>query len=172
MTVVLNAGAGQFVAWLNKLGPRAGINASVILQNRGEFALILATLSLSAGLDERIQPFAGLYVLIMAIMGPILAANSEKIANLILRPAAAEKAKAKKKRDPMLDEGIALVAAATEGDDVSLPRADDESEPTLDTTPRTETVSQQPDGGDVDALIEQAMRQSDEFGTRERDSEY
>jgi CPA2 family monovalent cation:H+ antiporter-2 len=176
MTVVLNAGAGQFVAWLNKLGPRAGINASVILQNRGEFALILATLSLSAGLDERIQPFAGLYVLIMAIMGPILAANSEKIANLILRSAASEKAQAKSQRDPMLDEGIALVAAATAGDDVSLPRADDESEPTLepmlDTTPRTETVSQQPAGGDVDALIEQAMRQSDEFGTRERDSEY
>jgi CPA2 family monovalent cation:H+ antiporter-2 len=176
MTVVLNAGAGQFVAWLNKLGPRAGINASVILQNRGEFALILATLSLSAGLDERIQPFAGLYVLIMAIMGPILAANSEKIANLILRSAASEKAQAKSQRDPVLDEGIALVAAATAGDDVSLPRADDESEPTLepmlDTTPRTETVSQQPAGGDVDALIEQAMRQSDEFGTRERDSEY
>jgi CPA2 family monovalent cation:H+ antiporter-2 len=176
MTVVLNAGAGQFVAWLNKLGPRAGINASVILQNRGEFALILATLSLSAGLDERIQPFAGLYVLIMAIMGPILAANSERIANLILRRSASEKAHTKATRDPMLDEGIALVAAATAGDDLPLPRADDESEPalepTLDAPPRTETVSQQPAGGDVDALIEQAMRQSDEFGTRERDSEY
>ena len=173
MTVVLNAGAGQFVAWLNKLGPRAGINASVILQNRGEFALILATLSLSAGLDERIQPFAGLYVLIMAIMGPILAANSERIANVILRPRAAARAgEAQKHRDPMLDEEIALVAAATAGQDVSLPRADDDSEPTLDTTPRAETAPQEPDTGDVDALIEQAMRQSDDFGVRERDSEY
>ncbi|XUK63496.1 hypothetical protein ABMA10_16140 [Plantibacter sp. RU18] len=35
MTVVLNVGAGQFVAWLNGLGPQAGINAAVILQNRG-----------------------------------------------------------------------------------------------------------------------------------------
>ena len=173
MTVVLNAGAGQFVAWLNKLGPRAGINASVILQNRGEFALILATLSLSAGLDERIQPFAGLYVLIMAIMGPILAANSERIANVILRPTAAARASdAQKHRDPMLDEEIALVAAATAGQDVSLPRADDDSEPTLNTVPRAETASQQPDAGDVDALIEQAMRQSDDLGVRERDSEY
>jgi CPA2 family monovalent cation:H+ antiporter-2 len=175
MTVVLNAGAGQFVAWLNKLGPRAGINASVILQNRGEFALILATLSLSAGLDERIQPFAGLYVLIMAIMGPILAANSEKIANVILRPRASPAAQAntsKQNRDPMLDEEIALVVAATAGQDVSLPRADDESEPTLDTTPRVGAAPQEPDAGDMDALIEQAMRQSDDFGTRERDSEY
>ena len=57
----------------------------MILQNRGEFALILATLSLSAGLDPRIQPFAGLYVLIMAIIGPLLAANSEKIGAMILR---------------------------------------------------------------------------------------
>lgn len=179
MTVVLNAGAGQFVAWLNKLGPRAGINASVILQNRGEFALILATLSLSAGLDERIQPFAGLYVLIMAIMGPILAANSEKISSFILRPrSAGAKAKVRQKsRDPMLDEEIALVAAVTAGQDVSLPRADDESEPTLDTTPRAQGASHEPVTGDVDALIEQAMRQSDDLGSRdreprERDSEY
>jgi CPA2 family monovalent cation:H+ antiporter-2 len=179
MTVVLNAGAGQFVAWLNKLGPRAGINASVILQNRGEFALILATLSLSAGLDERIQPFAGLYVLIMAIMGPILAANSEKISSFILRPrsAAAREKSARKSRDPMLDEEIALVAAVTAGQDVSLPRADDDSEPTLDTTPRAQAAPQEPTTGDVDALIEQAMRQSDDLGSRdraprERDSEY
>jgi CPA2 family monovalent cation:H+ antiporter-2 len=180
MTVVLNAGAGQFVAWLNKLGPRAGINASVILQNRGEFALILATLSLSAELDERIQPFAGLYVLIMAIMGPILAANSERIANVILRPSAAAATQARnagKPRDPMLDEEIALVAAATADQDASLPRADDDSEPTLDTTPRTEALPQEPSAGDVDALIEQAMRQSDDLGQRnsgprERDSEY
>ena len=52
MTIVLNIGAGQFVAWLNKLGPQAGINAAAILQNRGEFALILATLSPAAGLDD------------------------------------------------------------------------------------------------------------------------
>ena len=43
--------AGQFVAWLNGLGVAGGDQHAVILQNRGEFALILATLSLSAGLD-------------------------------------------------------------------------------------------------------------------------
>ncbi len=112
MTLVLNIGAGQFVAWINKLGPQAGINTTVILQNRGEFALILATLSLSAGLDPRIQPFAGLYVLIMAIIGPLLAANSEKIGAMILRTGSS-KTKLKPIRDPMLDEEIALVEAAT-----------------------------------------------------------
>ncbi|MGD8192925.1 cation:proton antiporter [Herbiconiux sp. P18] len=84
MTVGLNIVAGQFVAWLNGLGPQAGINTTAILQNRGEFALILATLALGAGLDERIQPFAGLYVLVMAIMGPVLAVNSERIGAVVL----------------------------------------------------------------------------------------
>ncbi|MGO3885422.1 MAG: cation:proton antiporter domain-containing protein [Mycetocola sp.] len=85
MTVALNVIAGQFVAWLNGFDARAGINTTVILQNRGEFALILATIAASAGLDERIQPFAGLYVLIMAIAGPIIASQSERISSLILR---------------------------------------------------------------------------------------
>ena len=79
MTIILNVAAGQFVARINGLGVQAGINAAVILQNRGEFALILATLSVGAGLDERITPFAGLYVLVMSIIGPLLAANSERI---------------------------------------------------------------------------------------------
>ncbi|MEJ3404385.1 cation:proton antiporter [Rathayibacter sp. YIM 133350] len=113
MTIVLNVAAGQLVAWLNKLGPQAGINAAVILQNRGEFALILATLSLGAGLDDRITPFAGLYVLVMSILGPILAANSERIGAAILPKKKTPPAATKAPRDAMLDEEIALVEAAT-----------------------------------------------------------
>jgi CPA2 family monovalent cation:H+ antiporter-2 len=85
MTVVLNVIAGQLVARFNGLDAQAGINTTVILQNRGEFALILATLSLAAGLDDRLTAFAGLYVLVMAIMGPILAQNSERIGGALLR---------------------------------------------------------------------------------------
>ncbi|NYD66821.1 cation:proton antiporter [Agromyces atrinae] len=113
MTVVLNILAGQFVAWLNGMGPQQGINTTVILQNRGEFALILATLSLSAGLDPRIQPFAGLYVLVMSIMGPILAANSEKIGAVILRSSRRRPPPRPRERS---SEAIALVEAATRGD--------------------------------------------------------
>jgi CPA2 family monovalent cation:H+ antiporter-2 len=153
LTIVLNIAAGQFVAWLNGMGAQAGINTTVILQNRGEFALILATLSLSAGLDERIQPFAGLYVLIMAVIGPLLAANSEKIGAMILRTGrSAEKGAAKrgtKARDPMLDEEIALVEAAT----ADLDRDD------------------RRDGGRdaIDRVVEQAMQQQDTTGDRKRD---
>ena len=150
MTVLLNVIAGQFVAWLNKLGPQAGINAAVILQNRGEFALILATLSISAGLDSRIVPFAGLYVLVLSIIGPILAVNSEKIGAVILRTK--KKRKAATKPNPiMAEENIALVEAAT----VGLDAGDPEHAVTA-----------------ADRLIEQAMLQSDAQTERMRDPEY
>jgi len=150
MTVLLNVVAGQFVAWLNKLGPQAGINAAVILQNRGEFALILATLSISAGLDSRIVPFAGLYVLVLSIIGPILAVNSETIGAVILRTK--KKRKAATKPNPiMAEENIALVEAAT----VGLDAGDPEHAVTA-----------------ADRLIEQAMLQSDAQTERMRDPEY
>jgi CPA2 family monovalent cation:H+ antiporter-2 len=149
LTFALNIAAGQFVAWLNKLGPQAGINTAAVLQNRGEFALILATLSLSAGLDKRIVPFAGLYVLVMSIVGPILAANSEKIGAVILQTA--KKSKPNAIRPIMTDENIALVEAATEGLDAGQPV-------------EASTAAER--------LIEQAMQQSDEQSGRQRDPEY
>ena len=85
MTIVLNIGAGQLVAWINGFGPQAGLNTAVILVNRGEFALILATLATAGGLDARLTPFAGLYVLVMAVIGPVLAVNSERIGALFRR---------------------------------------------------------------------------------------
>ncbi|MGH1525758.1 cation:proton antiporter [Leifsonia sp. L25] len=154
MTIVLNILAGQFVAWLNGFGPQAGINTAVILQNRGEFALILATLSLSAGLDPRIAPFAGLYVLIMSVLGPVLAANSEKIGAMILRTGSSKRRDRRKTRDPMLDEEIALVEAAT---------ADLDSDTRRDDTRAHDTRQA------ADRIVEQAMQQQDTTVERKRD---
>jgi monovalent cation:H+ antiporter-2, CPA2 family len=149
MTLVINTAGGQLIAWQNKLSPAQGINVSAMLQNRGEFALILATLAGAAGLDNRLTPFAGLYVLSMAVIGPVLAVNSEKLGGLLFTP----KKAAPEARDRSAEEAIALVEAATEG----LPT----SEPVLE----VETV--------VDRLREQAMQQSDEDAPRrERDPEY
>ncbi|HXH34974.1 MAG TPA: cation:proton antiporter [Plantibacter sp.] len=149
MTVVLNVGAGQFVAWLNGLGPQAGINAAVILQNRGEFALILATLSLSAGLNPLIQPFAGLYVLIMAIMGPIVAGRSEQIGAVVLRRPK-KRAVPAPRPDPMLAEEIALVEST--GADPDAPSSASEQSA-------------------VDRLVEQAMNDP-EPPARKREPDY
>nr|WP_228507227.1 cation:proton antiporter [Frigoribacterium sp. VKM Ac-2530] len=201
ITITLNVIAGQFVAWLNKLGPQAGINTAVILQNRGEFALILATLSAGAGLDERLQPFAGLYVLIMAVLGPVLASNSERIGGVVLRTrrrAEREAAEARRlERDARHSEEIALMEAALAGDEPGTSRrgdgsgssaeadADDE-EALLGTRERAaaeaaaEADADDADDDDLDEqdrvraaiLADQAGQQSDQRATRQRDPEY
>jgi CPA2 family monovalent cation:H+ antiporter-2 len=157
MTLVINTAGGQLIAWQNKLTPAEGLNASAMLQNRGEFALILATLAVSAGLDDRLTPFAGLYVLTMAIIGPILAVNSEKIGARIFR---SKKSTLKTEHDRMADENIALVEAAMAGN--QLPANDDDLFDDVE-----------PDRPRFDPVVEQAMEQSDaEKPGRQRDPEY
>lgn len=112
MTFALNIVSGLLLAKLHKMGIVEGLNSAAILVNRGEFTLILATLSVGAGLDARLQPFAGLYVLVMAILGPLFAARSERL-GIALRRTRPTPATPKRLRDPMLDEQIALVEAAT-----------------------------------------------------------
>lgn len=157
MTLVVNTAGGQLIAYFNKLTFAEGINVSAMLQNRGEFALILATLAAAAGLDERLTPFAGLYVLIMAVIGPILTVNSERFGNAVF----AKKKRAPEKvveRDRITEENIALVEAATASLEASVPEEE------------TEIA--------VDRLVEQAMQQSDEDSPttgssgRQRDPEY
>lgn len=112
MTFVLNVVSGMLLAGLHRMSSLEGMNAAAILVNRGEFTLILATLAVGAGLDQRLQPFAGLYVLVMAILGPLFAANSERI-GAFFRGDRRTSTGRKITRDPMLEEEIALVEAAT-----------------------------------------------------------
>ncbi|MET0807066.1 MAG: cation:proton antiporter [Lacisediminihabitans sp.] len=161
LTLIVNTAGGQLIAWINKLTPAEGFNASAMLQNRGEFVLILATLATAAGLDSRLTPFAGLYVLIMSIVGPVLAANSEKVGAILFRK---KRVTAPPRRDAMNDEAIALVEAATAGQ---------ESDPNGDTDVDEVDVEKSDDLADAtDRLIEQAMSQSDEQTERKRDPEY
>lgn len=150
LTLVVNTLGGQLIAWINKLTMAEGFNASAMLQNRGEFALILATLAVAAGLDARLSPFAGLYVLIMAIVGPILAVNSERFGNRYLLPKKRPTVKTQA-RNVMIDENIALVEAATAGLDAGEP--DEAAEA-------------------AERHIEQAQKQLDDQSERKRDPEY
>jgi CPA2 family monovalent cation:H+ antiporter-2 len=113
MTFALNIVSGIVIAWVNRMGPTEAINTAAIMVNRGEFTLILATLSVAAGLDQRLQPFAGLYVLTMAVVGPLFAANSERIAAVIRGARGAPRVEPKRVRDPILDEEIRLVEAVS-----------------------------------------------------------
>lgn len=83
MSLALNVLAGVLAARWHSYSRRAAANVGFTILGRGEFSLILATLAASAGLDERIQPFVAAYVLVLAVVGPLLSARSRSLARLI-----------------------------------------------------------------------------------------
>ena len=83
LSLVLNVTAGLIAARMNGFGRGPAANIGLTILGRGEFSLILATLAAEAGLDARIGPFVALYVLILAIVGPILAARSRTLSRLL-----------------------------------------------------------------------------------------
>ncbi|WBU37731.1 cation:proton antiporter [Homoserinibacter sp. YIM 151385] len=161
LTIVVNLAGGQLIAVLAKLTPAEGINVGAMLTNRGEFALILATLAAAAGLDPRLTPFAGLYVLIMAIAGPLIANNSDRVGReLVRRRRRRALATEPGRPDAGRDLDFALAEAAMRGDDmpVAVPGGIDDEELTdslegdvIDVEPGAETTGE---------------------GRRERDPEY
>lgn len=89
LTLVMAVAAGYSVGRLNDLRPKGAANLALTLIARGEFALILVSLAIPAGLDDRLAPFAAGYVLLLALGGPLLAANTTWLAAVyrrVLRP--------------------------------------------------------------------------------------
>ncbi|MDT0305844.1 cation:proton antiporter [Streptomyces sp. DSM 44917] len=90
VTLVANVGAGLITARLFGFNQRAAANIGLTVLGRGEFSLILATLALTAGLDERLGPFVALYVLVLAVLSPLAATHSRYLARVLpdwlLRP--------------------------------------------------------------------------------------
>jgi monovalent cation:H+ antiporter-2, CPA2 family len=83
LSLVLNVTAGIIAARIQHLSRTAAANIGLTILGRGEFSLILATLAVTAGLDPRLGPFIALYVLVLAILGPLLAARSRSFAHLL-----------------------------------------------------------------------------------------
>ena len=80
VTLVVNLTAGVVTARLFGFNQRGAVNLGLTILGRGEFSLILATLAIAAGLDPRIGPFVALYVLILGIVSPLLASQSQVLA--------------------------------------------------------------------------------------------
>lgn len=80
LSIALNVLAGVTAAKLYGYGRREAANIGLTVLGRGEFSLILATLAAGAGLDSRIGPFVALYVLALAIIGPLFASRSYLLA--------------------------------------------------------------------------------------------
>ncbi|MEP6482251.1 MAG: cation:proton antiporter [Rhodoglobus sp.] len=172
VTLVVNTLGGQLIAWQNRLTPAEGINASAMLQNRGEFALILATLAVGAGLDARLTPFAGLYVLIMAIVGPVLAVNSERLGSVLFRTRGKKNAVPLVERDRSRAEGIALVEAVTRGELAGDSDSNSDSDEGLFDPVATLDEIDADEAEPRDPIADQAAQQSDQVGQRRWDPEY
>ena len=79
--------AGTIVGRRAKLSAVGSLNLSFTLLARGEFSIIIAALAQAGGLLGILQPFAALYVLILAGASPLLAKESERIYDIVMRVA-------------------------------------------------------------------------------------
>lgn len=64
---------GWWAARRAGLDARAGLRAGAALVARGEFSIVIAGLGVSAGLGPQLGPLAAAYVLLLAVLGPLLA---------------------------------------------------------------------------------------------------
>jgi CPA2 family monovalent cation:H+ antiporter-2 len=71
--------AGQLAGRSAGHSGATSFNVGLTLLGRGEFSIIVAKLAQSGGMLPLIQPFAALYVLILATLAPLLAKKSEHI---------------------------------------------------------------------------------------------
>lgn len=77
--------AGQLAGRVAGHPAATSLNVGLTLLGRGEFSIIVAKLAEAGGLLPLIQPFAALYVLILATFAPLLAKESERIYTFVER---------------------------------------------------------------------------------------
>jgi CPA2 family monovalent cation:H+ antiporter-2 len=77
--------AGQFAGRVAGHDGAKSLNVGLTLLGRGEFSIIVAKLAQAGGLAPLLQPFAALYVLLLATLAPLLAKESERIHALLAR---------------------------------------------------------------------------------------
>lgn len=82
-SLVLAVVAAVGAARINGLDRVAAANIAFTVVARGEFALILVALATAAGLDQRLTPFVAVYVLVLAVLSPILASRSVWLSRFI-----------------------------------------------------------------------------------------
>lgn len=85
LTIVGNLVAGLIAGRSAGLSPRASTRIGLTIVSRGEFSIIMANLGKAGKLMPALQPFAALYVLLLAILGPLLTKESDRLYDLFAR---------------------------------------------------------------------------------------
>ncbi|MGG7221867.1 K(+)/H(+) antiporter subunit KhtU [Bacillus sp. ATD] len=83
LTIVGNFIAGMVAGRRAGLSHKASSNIGLTIVSRGEFSIIVANLGIAGGLSATLKPFAALYVLILAILGPLVTKESKQIYRLL-----------------------------------------------------------------------------------------
>jgi monovalent cation:H+ antiporter-2, CPA2 family len=75
---------GWWAAWRVGIGPLGRARAGAALVARGEFSIVIAGIAVNhAAVDERLAALATAYVLLMAVLGPVVARVAEPAARLV-----------------------------------------------------------------------------------------
>ncbi|SNZ15799.1 potassium/proton antiporter membrane subunit, CPA2 family [Terribacillus aidingensis] len=99
ITVIGNFVAGMIAGRRAGLSHKASTNIGLTIVSRGEFSIIMANLGMAGGLMGVLQPFSALYVLILAILGPLLTKESKIIFLFLNKLFKWQEIKAKKARE-------------------------------------------------------------------------
>ena len=85
ITIVGNVAAGLLAGRRAGLTGSESTNIGLTIVSRGEFSIIMANLAYAGGLLAIIQPFAALYVLILALLRPLLTKESDRFYSFVPR---------------------------------------------------------------------------------------
>lgn len=83
LTILGNFIAGMVAGRRAGLSHKASSNIGLTIVSRGEFSITVANLGIAGGLSATLKPFAALYVLILAILGPLVTKESKRIYRLL-----------------------------------------------------------------------------------------
>jgi K+:H+ antiporter subunit KhtU len=86
VTAATKVATGWWAARRIGVGPRGRWRAGTALIPRGEFSIVIAGLAVAAGREPTLGPLATTYVLILAVLGPLVARLSEPLRVGLSRP--------------------------------------------------------------------------------------
>ena len=85
LTTVTKVATGWYAARREGVGPRGRLRAGFTLVPRGEFSIVIAGLAVTAGY-AKVGFIATAYVMMLAVVGPVLARVSDSVADRIFAP--------------------------------------------------------------------------------------
>ncbi len=84
-TAMTKVFTGWWAARRRGIGTKGRFRAGTALVARGEFSIVIAGLGVAAGLEGELGPMSAAYVLILAIIGPLLARYSDELVDAARR---------------------------------------------------------------------------------------